>query len=311
MISVCIPVYNMEKTLERTLKSCLNQIPDNDIEYLLLDNNSTDNTYNIASSFLNKIPNFRIIKNETNVGAYGNHNLCVKLARNEWIKFLHGDDELLPNAICILKSFISTANTDFIFFDYIGNRYYDKLSISSLKISTNLARLLIIHGNFIGTPSTTMFRKKSFEEIGLFDLKLNPASDADAFFRLSLKYGGFFINQKIVNIDDDPFDGYKSYEKNRLMFLKNTFIQLDKWKKYNSQVLNSIDWKNVYKNESFRFFDSSIILILRFRFKLIFHLFKYLFLKKVFFTSLYFYITHKFSGKKSSNIRINFWYNDI
>lgn len=311
MISVCIPVYNMEKTIARTLESCLIQIPDHDVEYLLLDNASTDNTFNIASTFLNKIPNFRLIKNDSNVGAYGNHNLCIEHAKNEWIKFLHGDDELLPEAINLLKSYIVSDKNSFIFFDYLGNKYYDNLSNSSLSLNENLAKLLIIHGNFIGTPTTTMFRKKSFENIGLFDLNLNPASDADAFFRLSLNYGGLFINKKIVKIDDDPFDGIKSYEKNKLMFLKNAFLQLDKWKEYDTTTLNGIKWDEVYKNESFRFFDASFILILKLRFKLFFQLFKLLIIRNVFIKSFYFYFKTKISGKNSFEIRNGFWYDNL
>lgn len=301
----------MEKTIERTLLSCLNQIPDNDIEYILLDNASTDDTYKIASTFLTKIPNFRIIKNESNVGAYGNHNLSIKYAKNDWIKFLHGDDELLPNSISTIKDFINSDKVNFIFFDYLGNDYYDKFSKNQVLIDSKLGKMLVQYGNFVGTPSTTIFRKKAFEDIEMFDLNLNPASDADGFFRLALSYGGLFVNLKLVKIDDDPFDSYISYEKNKLMFLKNNFLQLNKWKKINSQFLNDINWIEVYKNESFRFFDSAIILILKFRFKLCFQLIRYLLVNKVFFASLSFYILNKVSGKTSSEIRNKRWYDEI
>ena len=311
MISICIPVYNMEKTIERTLLSCLNQIPDNEIEYLLLDNASTDNTYKIASKFLRKIPNFRIIRNESNVGAYGNHNLSIKYAKNEWIKFLHGDDELLPNSISIIKDFLNSEKIHFIFFDYLGNHYYDKLSKNQVLIDNKLGKLLIQYGNFIGTPSTTIFRKKAFEDIGMFDFNLNPASDADGFFRIALRYGGLFLNLKLVKIDDDPFDSYISYEKNKLMFLKNNFLQLSKWKKIDSQFLNNINWIKVYNNESFRFFDSAFILILRFRFKLFLYLIRFLLVNRVFFSSLCFYLLNKFSGKTSLEIRNKCWYDEI
>lgn len=310
MISICIPVYNMEKTIARTLESCLIQAPDNAVEYLLLDNASTDNTFNIASSFLNKIPNFRIIKNEYNVGAYGNHNLCIQYAKNEWIKFLHGDDELLPDAINTLKSYLYSDKISFIFFDYLGNKYYDNFRKPEIFINESLAKLLILYGNFIGTPSTTIFRKNAFENIGLFDLNLNPASDADAFFRLSLNYGGFFINKKIVKIDDDPFDGFDYYEKNRLMFLKNAFLQLDKWKQLNLKLINDIKWREIYKNESFRFFDASFKLIFKFRFKLLKELISVLLKKQVLFYSLFFYFKSKLNRKKSTEIRNNCWYNN-
>jgi glycosyltransferase involved in cell wall biosynthesis len=301
----------MEKTIARTLESCLVQIPDDDVEYILLDNASTDSTVKIATSYLNKIQNFKIITNDSNVGAYGNHNLCIKYANNEWIKFLHGDDELLPGAINTLKSHLYSDNINFIFFDYIGNKYYNNFEKPFLIIDNNLARLLILYGNFIGTPTTTIFRKIAFENIGLFDLNLNPASDADAFFRLSLKYGGLFLNEKIVKIDDDPFDGYDLFEKNRLMFLKNAFLQLDKWKQIKTNIINDINWKEVYKNESFRFYDAAFILMLRLKFKLFSELFRLLRKKQVIFYSLFFYFLNKLSNRKSSEIRNSYWYNNF
>jgi glycosyltransferase involved in cell wall biosynthesis len=301
----------MEKTIERTLLSCLYQSFDKDVEYLLIDNSSTDDTYMIASKFLTKIPNFRIIRNDFNIGAYGNHNIAIKYAKNDWIKFLHGDDELLPNSISTLKNYLYSENVHFIFFDFCGNHYYNNFHKNQVFINNKLAELLIKYGNFIGTPSTTIFRKKSFENIGLFDLDLNPASDADAFFRLSLYHGGLFLNLKLVKIDDDPFDSYTSYEKNKLMFLNNTFLQLTKWKNLYKHNLNNINWNNVYKNESFRFFDSSIILISRIRFKLFFRLCRHLLDNNVFFISLYFYLKNKIKGNTSLDIRNKCWYHEI
>jgi len=311
MITVCIPVYNMEKTLERTLNSCLIQNKDFDVEYLLVDNASTDNTYNIAQQFLGIIPNFTIIRNEVNIGAYANHNLCIENAKHEWIKFLHGDDELLPNSIEVLKTYTNSIDNHFIFFDYLGNTYYNDLKITEIISDNKIAKSLVIHGNFIGTPSTTIFRKKSFQNIGMFDLSLNPASDADAFFRLALNYGALFINKQLVKIDDDPFNGIILYENNRMMFLNNTFLQLDKWSKINSPHLQNIKWIDVYKKEAFRFFDASLILILRFRFSLFIKLKNTLINKRVFLKSLIFYTRMRLSGNNSAQIRTTKWFNYV
>jgi hypothetical protein len=94
------------------------------------------------------------------------------------------------------------------------------------------------------------------------------------------------------------------------MFLKNAFLQLDKWKQLNTNVIDNINWRVIYKNESFRFYDASFKLILRFKFKLFFELLIILRKKNVLFYSLFYYLKSKFKGINSFEIRNSYWYNN-
>ncbi|MDD5013679.1 MAG: glycosyltransferase family 2 protein [Atribacterota bacterium] len=95
-VSVIIPTYNSERTIERTLKSILNQNGINDlfkVEILICDDCSTDRTLEICK----KYP-VRIIRNEINSGGPNiGRNKGIKEATGDVITFLDHDDEWLPN----------------------------------------------------------------------------------------------------------------------------------------------------------------------------------------------------------------------
>lgn len=91
-VSIAIVSYNNEKYLRSCIESALNQTESN-IEVVLVDDNSTDHSYQIACEYKDQI---RLYRNERNLGECGNTNRCVELCTGEYITILHSDDELLP-----------------------------------------------------------------------------------------------------------------------------------------------------------------------------------------------------------------------
>ena len=69
LVSICIPSFNNEKSISYTIDSILNQTYEN-IEIILIDNCSTDNTFNVMQKYLDK--NIKIYKNDENIGVVGN-----------------------------------------------------------------------------------------------------------------------------------------------------------------------------------------------------------------------------------------------
>lgn len=96
LISVIIPTFNRAPLLERCLKSVL-AFPISDIEVLVADNASEDNTQEILKSITDK----RLVfyKNEFNIGIEKNILKLLKNARGKWIFCLTDDDYLLPNGL--------------------------------------------------------------------------------------------------------------------------------------------------------------------------------------------------------------------
>ncbi len=98
LVSICIPVYNGEQTIERCLRAVLAQKIE-DSELLVVDNKSTDRTVELASRLLNGLPNARIVVNDTNIGRIGNWNRCLELARGRYLKFALANDVLLQGSV--------------------------------------------------------------------------------------------------------------------------------------------------------------------------------------------------------------------
>ena len=122
LISICIPCYNSDKYIKDCIESGLNQTYEN-IEVIVLDNMSTDNSWSIISKISNS--SLRKFQNEKNIGMVKNFKKIYKLAKGEFITFLCSDDKLYKDAIQKLVSlYQSYPDLGFIYsnIDYKGSR---------------------------------------------------------------------------------------------------------------------------------------------------------------------------------------------
>jgi len=99
-LTVTIPTYKRLDLLKRTLASVMRQdISKDKFDILILDNDpEMDNeTFQYVKTL--NWDNLYYYKNDENIGAYGNQNRCIELARTEWISMVHDDDVIFPNAL--------------------------------------------------------------------------------------------------------------------------------------------------------------------------------------------------------------------
>jgi glycosyltransferase involved in cell wall biosynthesis len=89
-VSVIVPVYNSEKYLETCLNSLEKQTLDS-IEFIVIDDGSTDKSYEIMQKYAKKDKRFKIYSKE-NEGVGKTRNLGIKLAKGEYIGFVDSDD---------------------------------------------------------------------------------------------------------------------------------------------------------------------------------------------------------------------------
>lgn len=99
-VSVIIPVYNVEKYIERCVNSILNQTFQ-DYEVLLIDDGSTDNSGKICDEYSLKDSRIKVFHKE-NGGVSSARNLGIDSANGEWIYFCDSDDELTVEGLKIL-----------------------------------------------------------------------------------------------------------------------------------------------------------------------------------------------------------------
>lgn len=96
LVTLTIPMYNNERFIGQTIESILAQTYTN-FELLIYDDNSTDGSYEIASSFSDS--RMRVFKNEKNLGPEGNWNRAIHDVRGKYVKLICGDDILYPDCL--------------------------------------------------------------------------------------------------------------------------------------------------------------------------------------------------------------------
>ena len=119
-ISIIIPVYNSEKYIEKTLESVLGQTYEN-IEVIVIDDGSTDNSGEIAEKISQKDPRLQYFKIE-NSGPGNARNEGMSKATGKYIGFCDGDDIIKPEMYEKLVSCLEKSDADIAFCDIFTER---------------------------------------------------------------------------------------------------------------------------------------------------------------------------------------------
>ncbi|WP_375234788.1 glycosyltransferase family 2 protein [Winogradskyella sp.] len=218
LVSICIPTYNGEVYLSECLDSALCQTYTN-IELIISDDASTDNTLAIVNAVKAKTDIPIHIFNHSPNGIGANWNNCIKHANGAYIKFLFQDDVLVPN--CIEKLMDVMLSEDNIAMVY-AKRYfmYEKETQHILefkKVYGELhkywSKLEVIEGvlngkdylkdnnflnapkNKIGEPTSVLLNKECFKKVGYFNEELKQALDVEYWSRLMPYYDIGFVDE--------------------------------------------------------------------------------------------------------------------
>src|SRR5215469_7128477 len=99
--SVCIPNYNYERYLGRTIQSALDQ-QGGELEVVVSDNASTDRSVEIVQGFAD--PRIRLSVNRCNVGFAGNLDRAARMANGDWMLMLSSDDLMRQGALATYRA---------------------------------------------------------------------------------------------------------------------------------------------------------------------------------------------------------------
>lgn len=104
ILTIAIPTYNGSKTIVNSLSTLIPQLTD-DVELIVVDNCSTDNTHEIVGYYSSKY-NFKYIRNEKNIGADGNFLKCLKIAHGKFVMLLSDDDLIVEGGLKKIVAFL-------------------------------------------------------------------------------------------------------------------------------------------------------------------------------------------------------------
>lgn len=199
-VSILIPSYNYARYLGEAIESALIQTYEN-FELIIVDNCSTDNTEEIVRNFMARDSRIFYFKNATNIGMYRNYNEALLYAKGEYIKFLNADDKFEPT---LLEKFVDILDNDPTVSVVTSHRQYFGSKTDILKspykgrIEAKFAILSSLrYGNWIGEPTTVMFRRNNLN-LGLFDISLLMLADHDMWLR-QLRVGNLYVIDEVLS----------------------------------------------------------------------------------------------------------------
>ncbi|QPJ84751.1 glycosyltransferase family 2 protein [Sarcina sp. JB2] len=240
LVSIIIPTYNREKLIQRSIDSVLNQTYKN-IEIIIVDDNSTDNTYKVIKSYMEKYSFIKYIKHSVNKGACVARNTGIKVAKGYYIAFLDSDDEWTENKL--EKSTLIFEKEKSIGIVY-SNMYLIDCKTGKSKIHKSKKYRDNYYGllceNIIGSTSLIIVKKEIFDDVGMFKEGLVSCQDWDFYINVAQKH-------KIAKIDEPLLKYYihsESISGNMERVLEGHKYIIDKVNNILSQDIKYRKYKN-------------------------------------------------------------------
>ena len=187
LVSVVIPTYNRCKELKRALESVLSQTHKN-LEVIVIDNNSTDNTNAMLESLNDQ--RIRLLKINNNGVIAASRNLGIQASKGKWIAFLDSDDwwysNKLEKVMCYCNSGYDVCYHDLKIVSSHGGFCLRQKKLSGYQVKTPVFNDLIQLGNALSNSSVVVKSSVIKEAGGLCeDIKLIAAEDYECWIRLS------------------------------------------------------------------------------------------------------------------------------
>ncbi len=206
MVSVIIPVFNLEAYLPETVDSVLNQTFRN-FEIILVDDGSTDRSREIIEGYLQRVPGKIKALFLDHGGAPAARNVGIDMARGEWIAFLDGDDVWKPTKLAEQLQ-LAAADPQCNFIACAAEIYGEKRLFHVFPaLPFDLRVELLRQGCFI-TLSTVLIRRDLLA-VSRFNEKLEGAQEFELFLRLadSTRLGILYLPLVMYRIRVDAISG--------------------------------------------------------------------------------------------------------
>tara|TARA_B100000941_G_scaffold100850_1_gene70528 strand:- start:162 stop:857 length:696 start_codon:yes stop_codon:yes gene_type:complete len=200
-ISVLMSVYNDETRVSKSIESILNQTFQ-DFEFLILDDCSTDNTYEICNYYAKKNQKIKLMKNHQNLGLTKSLNLLISESNYELIARQDSDDESFKQRLEIQLKIMEKHNLDAC----TTLATIDELKGTRPFLSHLFPKKLIIKYKNPFIHGSLLIKKRVLENVGMYDEKFKFAQDYKLMFDLiRLNHKLKIINQPLykLNIKDN------------------------------------------------------------------------------------------------------------
>jgi len=183
LVSVIVPSFNADTSVSRSIEAILSQQYSN-IELLIIDDGSFDNSKDIIKSFALSDSRIRFINSKKNRGVIRARNIAIRLAKGQYIAFCDADDWWVPEKLSLQVSLLQKKDASFA---YASGYYVEAESnwISrAAKLPTNISYQRLLFGNPIGL-SAAIFDQSILGKV-YFDKLPKPYVHEDYVYWLKL-----------------------------------------------------------------------------------------------------------------------------
>ncbi len=231
LVSVIISTFNGEKYIKRAIESVLSQTYGN-IELIIIDDCSTDNTSEIIFGYSRKDSRIVILKNETNIGSYKSLNKAIRISRGKYIANLD-DDDIWRDSQKIEKQteFLEKHND----YGLVGGGMI-KIDIKNNEIGRYLfpehdkdIRKSILKNNLF-SHSAVLFRKDAWEEVGGYNELFGYSADIDLWLKIGKKYKFYNFQDYFIYYLDKENSG--SYFSRKNSYRRKVWLNIKMIKQY-------------------------------------------------------------------------------
>lgn len=181
LVSVIMPVYNVEEFVGEALQSILNQTYKN-IEVIVVDDGSTDGTYSIVKCFAENDKRVKLYRNEKNLKIVKTLNRALSVVKGDYILRMDGDDVSVENRLEVLMSFIKSNPQ----YSLVGSAYsgidQDGKERGVSKVPTN--QNLIDKTILLSSPVSHIWLATKQVYIKLNGYRANTVEDYDFLLRM-------------------------------------------------------------------------------------------------------------------------------
>ncbi|MEE9912506.1 MAG: glycosyltransferase family 2 protein [Deltaproteobacteria bacterium] len=206
VISVIIPSYNRSEFILRAVRSVFRQTFNN-IELLVVDDGSTDDTIVLLHSLQQEDPRLQVIKHEKNLGSQAARNTGILASHGEFIAFLDSDNEWMPDKLEKQISLINVSHGN------IGAVYsgFFRVHADGKPTSEQIPRFggdiyKTALREWVADMNTLTVRKDILHKAGLLDERIRSYQEWDLCIRLAKVTEFDFVNEPLViyHMHDKP-----------------------------------------------------------------------------------------------------------
>ncbi|MCP4716879.1 MAG: glycosyltransferase family 2 protein [Deltaproteobacteria bacterium] len=199
-VSVVIPSYNRAHCIEKAIDSVLEQSYREEVEVILVDDGSTDNTRDVVGKYDERVRYFY----QENQGIPGARNTGISNAAGKYVAFLDSDDYWRPEKLARqMQLFDEHPEYGLVGSCCASVRLDGSFKEKNREGKSGWVLNDLFRANFIRT-SAAVIRRDCFDAVGLFDVGQKQAQEYDLWLRMAAQFQVGFINESLTVYVDNP-----------------------------------------------------------------------------------------------------------